>query len=158
MLLKNDAGALPLTAEDLASLALIGPTAGQLAAGFLGERAYGFEAHLVSPLDALRQLSPRAEIAYSVGVDLTGIVIPASALSHDGQPGLLRQPSAGESGPAHVDRGDGLSKARGARLRRWTIRGQVCYRSRGWGLHDHGAAGLDGRIGRWRDAEPSMAV
>ncbi len=104
VLLKNDAGTLPLTAEDLASLALIGPTAGQLAAGFLGERAYGFEAHLVSPLDALRRLSPRAKIAYSVGVDLTGIVIPGSALSHDGQPGLLRQPSAGESGPAHVDR------------------------------------------------------
>ena len=43
VLLKNDAGALPLAAEDLASLVLIGPTAGQLAAGFLGERAYGFE-------------------------------------------------------------------------------------------------------------------
>ena len=103
VLLKNDAGALPLTAEDLASLALIGPTAGQLAAGFLGERAYGFEDRLVSPLDALRRLSPRARITYSVGVDLTGVVIPGSALSHDGWPGLLRQSSAGESGPAQTD-------------------------------------------------------
>ncbi|MGB9486810.1 MAG: glycoside hydrolase family 3 C-terminal domain-containing protein [Terriglobia bacterium] len=103
VLLKNDAGALPLTAEDLASLALIGPTAGQLAAGFLGERAYGFEDRLVSPLDAFRRLSPRAMIAYSAGVDLTGVVIPGSALSHDGRPGLLRQPGAGESGPAQVD-------------------------------------------------------
>jgi len=103
VLLKNDAGTLPLTTEDLASLALIGPTAGQLAAGFLGERAYGFEDRLVSPLDALRRLSPRAKIAYSVGVDLTGVVIPGSALSHAGRPGLLRQCSAGESGPAQVD-------------------------------------------------------
>ena len=103
VLLKNDAGTLPLTAEDLASLALIGPTAGQLAAGFLGERAYGFEDRLVSPLDALRRLSPRAKIAYSVGVDLTGVVIPGSALSHAGRPGLLRQCSAEESGPAQVD-------------------------------------------------------
>jgi beta-glucosidase len=103
VLLKNDAGALPLNAEDLASLALIGPTAGQLAAGFLGERAFGFEARLVSPLDALRRLSPRAKIVYSVGVDLTGVVIPGSVLSHEGLPGLLRQPSAGESGPAQVD-------------------------------------------------------
>ena len=103
VLLKNDAGALPLTTEDLESLALIGPTAGQLAAGFLGERAYGFEDRLVSPLDALRRLSPRAKIAYSVGVDLTGTVIPGSVLSHDGRPGLLRQPSAGEPGPPQVD-------------------------------------------------------
>jgi beta-glucosidase len=103
VLLKNDAGALPLTREDLASLALIGPTAGQLAAGFLGERGYGFEDRLISPLDAFRRLSSRAKIAYSVGVDLTGVVIPGSALSHDGGPGLLRQPNAGESGPGVVD-------------------------------------------------------
>jgi len=103
VLLKNDAGALPLSDQDLASLAAIGPTAGQLAAGFLGERAYGFEDRLVSPLDALRRLSPRARIAYSVGVDLTGNVIPGSVLSHDGRPGLLRQSSAGESGAAQVD-------------------------------------------------------
>lgn len=105
VLLKNDAGLLPLTSQDLTSLALIGPTAGQLAAGFLGERAYGFENRLVSPLDALRRISPRANIAYAVGVDLTGVAIPGSALSHDGRPGLVRQSSARESGPAQVDEG-----------------------------------------------------
>ena len=103
VLLKNDAGALPLAAEDLTTLALIGPTAGQLAAGFLGARAYGFENRLVSPLDALRRLCPRAKIAYAVGVDLTGVAIPGSVLSHDGRPGLVRHSGAGESGPAQVD-------------------------------------------------------
>jgi len=103
VLLKNDAGVLPLTTEDLTSLALIGPTAGQLAAGFLGARAYGFEERLVSPLDAFRRISPRAKITYSIGVDVTGVTIPGSALSHDGRPGLLRQSGAGESGQAQVD-------------------------------------------------------
>jgi beta-glucosidase len=100
VLLKNDAGMLPLTGEDLTSLALIGPTAAQIAAGYLGERAYGFENRLVSPLAALRKLDPRAKIAYSAGVDLTGVTIPGSSLSHDGRPGLLRKR---ESGPELVD-------------------------------------------------------
>src|ERR1035441_2213215 len=46
VLLKNEGGALPIAAADLASLAVIGPTGGQLAAGFLGERAAGFAAPL----------------------------------------------------------------------------------------------------------------
>lgn len=75
VLLKN-AAALPLRPEDLDSLVLIGPTAAQLAAGFLGERAYGFEARMVSPLAALRADVPRAKISYSPGVDLTGVPIP----------------------------------------------------------------------------------
>ena len=62
VLLKNEGNALPLTPEDLASLAVIGPTAAQLASGFLGERAYGFESRLVSPLAALRELAPQARI------------------------------------------------------------------------------------------------
>ncbi len=62
VLLKNEGNALPLTPEDLASLAVIGPTAGQLAAGYMGERAYGFESRLVSPLAALRKLAPQARI------------------------------------------------------------------------------------------------
>ncbi|MGD0500987.1 MAG: glycoside hydrolase family 3 C-terminal domain-containing protein [Bryobacteraceae bacterium] len=103
VLLKNDGGALPLSGEDLASLVLIGPTAGQLAAGYLGERAYGFERRLISPLAALRRIAPRAKIAYSTGVDLTGVPIPGSALSHDGRPGLLRKASAEESRPGQVD-------------------------------------------------------
>jgi beta-glucosidase len=87
VLLQNDGGALPLTADDLQSLALIGPTAGQLASGFMGERAYGFQSRLISPLAALQQRVPEAKVAYSVGVDLTGVPIPASLLSQDGRPG-----------------------------------------------------------------------
>lgn len=103
VLLKNDAGALPLTADSLASLALIGPTAGQLAAGFLGERAYGFESRLVSPLAALRRTVPRAKIAYSTGTDLTGAPIPSSVFSHDGRPGLVRRRSSEAPGPERID-------------------------------------------------------
>jgi len=83
VLLKNEGGLLPLAEADLASLALIGPTAGQLAAGFMGERGYGFEGRLVAPLDALRRSAPLANVRYSAGVDLTGTPIPASALTLD---------------------------------------------------------------------------
>lgn len=81
VLLQNRADALPLKAADLASLAVIGPTAGQLAAGFLGERARGFDSRLVSPLAALRQLAPGARIAYSIGNSLTGVPIPVAGHS-----------------------------------------------------------------------------
>jgi len=73
VLLKNEANALPLRAQDLSSVVLIGPTAGQLAAGFLGERAYGFETRMISPLAALHG------VAYAPGVDLTGLPIPGLA-------------------------------------------------------------------------------
>ena len=91
VLLKNEGGALPLSAADLASLAVIGPTAGQLAAGFLGERGYGFESRLVSPLTALRRVAPRAKVPYAVGDDLTGAAIPRAALSG----GLEKLPRGG---------------------------------------------------------------
>ncbi len=76
VLLRNEGGILPLAAGDLASLAVIGPTGGQLAAGFLGERGAGFESRMVAPLEALRRSAPKARIAYSVGCDLTGVPIP----------------------------------------------------------------------------------
>jgi beta-glucosidase len=76
VLLTNAGDALPLAAADLVSLAVIGPTGGQLAAGFMGERAAGFESRLRSPLEALEKLAPQAKISYSVGVDLTGVPIP----------------------------------------------------------------------------------
>ena len=81
VLLKNDRQTLPLEPASLASLAVIGPTAGQLAAGLLGERGYGFEARLVSPLDALIRSAPHARIRYSPGVDLSGSPIPSTALA-----------------------------------------------------------------------------
>ena len=87
VLLTND-GSLPLGPEDLQSMAVIGPTAGQLAAGYLGERASGFPDRLISPLDALRKLAPKASISYTVGDDWTGVPIPV--------PGLPASLSSGE--------------------------------------------------------------
>jgi beta-glucosidase len=81
VLLKNQGEALPLQAADLASLAVIGPTAGQVAAGFLGERARGFGARLITPVTALRQLAPGAHIVYSIGNDLTGVPLPVAGQS-----------------------------------------------------------------------------
>jgi beta-glucosidase len=90
VLLKNDA-ALPLKPADLDSLALIGPTAGQVdAIGTFGERSGGLTSRQVGPLEALRKLAPAAHITFAVDDDMTGTTIPASALSHDGQPGLQR--------------------------------------------------------------------
>ena len=103
VLLQNHGHALPLTAADLASLAVIGPTGGQVAAGFLGERATGFAARLVGPLAALRKSAPRSRIAYSVGGDLTGVAIAGTALSHDGQPGLLRRQTTPDTGATQAD-------------------------------------------------------
>ena len=103
VLLKNELGALPLAAADLESAVLIGPTAGQLAAGFMGERAYGFPQRLVSPLDALRKTARRSHIEWSPGVDLTGVAIPGLSESLDRQApgeyswnGSLTLPEAGD--------------------------------------------------------------
>jgi len=103
VLLKNEGNTLPLSTEDLASLAVIGATAGQVAAGFMGERAYGFERRLISPLEALRRIAPRAKITYSVGTDLTGAPLAAPQ-------GILSVPSDGDytfmvqtaSGDGHI--------------------------------------------------------
>jgi beta-glucosidase len=103
VLLKNEARALPLTAADLASLVVIGPTGGQVAAGFMGERAAGFADRLAPPLAALRQSAPRARIVYSVGGDLTGVAISGTALSHDGRPGLLGRQTTPDTGATEVD-------------------------------------------------------
>jgi beta-glucosidase len=99
VLLRNERGLLPLTASDLDSVLLVGPTAGQLAAGFMGERGYGFEQRLVSPLAALRAVAPKASVAYSAGVDLTGVPIPPSALGS----GLVRKREAVESAATRID-------------------------------------------------------
>ena len=123
VLLRNKANGLPLSPEDLESVAIIGPTAGQVAAGFMGERGYGFEGRLVSPLTALQSIgnaaghrggqgggpAPRGSrtggVTYSAGVDLTGVPIPARALSHEGQPGLVRKRADGasEAEPQQID-------------------------------------------------------
>jgi beta-glucosidase len=95
VLLKNEGNILPLKTSDLASLAMIGPGAGQVVAiGIAGERSLGWPWRQVGPYRALKQFAPDAKITYAVEDDMTGAPIPASALSHDGQPGLLRTDKA----------------------------------------------------------------
>lgn len=105
VLLRNQKGALPLNAADLEALTVVGPTGGQLAAGYLGERAWGFEKRLVPALSALRALAPGASIRYAPAVDLTGTPIPPAALSHDGGPGLLRRREGVDDPQTRVDAG-----------------------------------------------------
>jgi beta-glucosidase len=91
VLLKNDSNILPLKADDLSSLALIGPGAGQVAAiGTFGERSGGLAERQVGPLEALQKTAPNAKITFAVDDDMTGTPIPADLLTHDGKPGLLR--------------------------------------------------------------------
>lgn len=73
-LLKNDGQALPLTSGELSSLALIGPD---------------------QTLEQELRNDSAARLSYAVGDDQTGSPVPASALSHDGQPGLLRTDAGG---------------------------------------------------------------
>src|SRR5215472_2824528 len=101
VLLKNEGGILPLKALDLASLAMIGPGAGQVVAiGTAGERSIGFPWRQVGPYEAMKKFAPDAKITLAVDDDMTGAPIPASALSHDRKPGLLR---TDKSGATQVD-------------------------------------------------------
>ncbi|HEV2448666.1 MAG TPA: glycoside hydrolase family 3 C-terminal domain-containing protein, partial [Candidatus Sulfopaludibacter sp.] len=104
VLLKNDGGVLPLKAADLDSVVLIGPTAGQVdSIGINGERSVGLPERQVSPLAAMRQISGNSDIGFAVDDDMTGSTIPASALSHDGKPGLLRTGSTGNQIDDEID-------------------------------------------------------
>jgi beta-glucosidase len=97
VLLKNEGGALPLKLADLASVVLIGPTAGQVdAIGINGERSLGLPARQVGPLDALKRISGESNIQFAVDDDMTGTPIPADALTHRNKPGLER---TGQGGP-----------------------------------------------------------
>ena len=94
VLVRNNDGALPLTEDDLRSLALIGPGAGQtMAIGIPDEKAVGIPARQIGPLYALRKLTagdPLVHLRYAVADDMTGTPIPAKFFGHDGQPGLER--------------------------------------------------------------------
>lgn len=115
VLLKNEGDILPLKPADLASLAMIGPGAGQVVAiGTAGERSVGWPWRQVGPLDAMRKDDPSAKIAFAVADDMTGTPIPAANLTHDdGQPGLLR---TGGSSSSQVDPQIDFTKANGKAL------------------------------------------
>lgn len=96
VLLKNEGDILPLRGADLASLAMIGPGAGQVVAiGTAGERSIGFPWRQVGPYEAMKKFAPEAKITLAVDDDMTGVPIPAEVLSHDGKPGLLRTEKSG---------------------------------------------------------------
>jgi beta-glucosidase len=100
VLLKNEGGALPLKAADLDSVVLIGPTARQVdSIGINGERSVGMPERQVGPYDALKKITGNANIKLAVNDDMTGTTVPASLLSHDGKPGLVRS----GDGPDQVD-------------------------------------------------------
>ena len=94
VLLKNEGGLLPLKASD--SIAMIGPTAGQVASiGTFGERSPGIPERQVSPLAALKKLAPDAKVTFAVDDDMTGTPITPATFKHDGMPGLLRTDASG---------------------------------------------------------------
>jgi beta-glucosidase len=94
VLLKNEAQTLPL-AKTLKTIAVIGPNANDpdaLVGNYNGEPTAP-----VTPLDGIRRkLGARARVLYARGSDLATNLpnfetVPASALFHDGKPGLQGQ-------------------------------------------------------------------
>lgn len=78
VLLKNEDGALPLD-PNRETVALIGPTARQLATPVFRESAYGFHERMIGPLAALQNRT-ESPIAFSLGCDLEGVTIPTKNL------------------------------------------------------------------------------
>jgi beta-glucosidase len=70
----------------------------------------GFPDREISPLRALEQLAPGAQITYAVGDDLTGVPIPCNALSPSSGTGsgLLRTQTTPNTGATQVDPQIGL--------------------------------------------------
>lgn len=91
VLLKNEDHILPLKSDELDSVVLIGPTAGQVdSIGINGERSVGLPQRQVGPFAAMKKVSGNSDIGFAVADDMTGSPIPASAFSHDGKSGLER--------------------------------------------------------------------
>jgi beta-glucosidase len=104
VLLKNDDNVLPLKSNDLESVVLIGPTAGQIdSIGINGERSVGLPQRQVGPLAAMRKISGNADIQFAVADDMTGNTVPGDLLSHDGKPGLLRTGDGAEKVDAQLN-------------------------------------------------------
>jgi beta-glucosidase len=54
-------------------------------------------------LDALKKITGNANIKFAVDDDMTGTLVPANALSHDGKPGLVRTGSGAEQTDAQIN-------------------------------------------------------
>jgi beta-glucosidase len=118
VLLKNEDHVLPLKAGDLNSIVLIGPTAGQVdSIGISRERSVGLPARMVGPLSAMKKISGNSNIPFAAADDMNGSPIPASALSHDGKPGLVRD--GGQS--RHTDSQINFTKEAGTSLPRNSV-------------------------------------
>ena len=98
VLLKND-GALPLSAADLDSLALIGPGAQQTFAIVAGqEQSFGRAERQVGAFHALRTMTDSPGLRLAVGDDLTGVPIPKHAFT-----GLVRVDTTATQPAADID-------------------------------------------------------
>ena len=103
VLLKNEDHILPLKNDELDSIVLIGPTAGQVdSIGINGERSVGLPQRQVGPFAAMKKISGNSDIGFAVADDMTGSTIPAGALSHNGQPGLERAMMSSPRGGASI--------------------------------------------------------
>jgi beta-glucosidase len=91
VLLKNEGRTLPLAADDLDSLLIIGPTGAVLNYGGGGSSRVRPLSSLQSPVDAIKQIAgENAKISYLPGIDLDGIAIPYTSLQSGDRHGLLR--------------------------------------------------------------------
>lgn len=80
VLLRNENNTLPWNADDIGTVAVIGPTAERLLFGGGGSSAVE-PLETVSPLEALRNaLGDDVDIRYAPGISLDGEPVPASAL------------------------------------------------------------------------------
>lgn len=92
VLLKNERGALPLKAEQLKDVLLIGPGANQtIALGMAGEKAVGLPERMIGTVQALKSLSPGASVRYEPADDMEGVPVPAELLTHNGAAGLASE-------------------------------------------------------------------
>ena len=153
VLLKNEGSVLPLKIGD--SIAMIGPTAGQVASiGTFGERSPGIPDLQVSPLNALKKLAPSASVTFAVDDDMTGTAVPAAVFTHSGKPGLQRNVADSTTVDAAID----FTKANGKALPPNTVatwKGEVTVPSDGsyWfylqALGTRGRLSIDGKeVGR----------
>ena len=78
VLLKNEAGALPLNEGD--AVAVIGLTGMRLASGFGGERSYGTVSEMVGPCQALKDILGEDRVTGAVYRDIVGTTIPNACL------------------------------------------------------------------------------